>query len=241
MREGVESSQPGNSEDTYNLLAPAYDLLASPSRIKSEINALLPRLRAHGVRRLLDAGCAVGSHSIELARHGFTVAGLDLSRAMVREARQRAAKAGVKIRFVRRDLADAASPSKVGTVSGTGGTLDVHLGGDLAYLACHAAGVRVLDVSDRASPRVVGRFDDDDGGEALAVWGDGVHLYVADNFGIEVLDLSDPTQPEQIAEYGGVSGAHDLAVVGPFVYVAEGRKGLIVFEFRPPLAKLLTC
>lgn len=94
-------------EEVFDLLAPAYDLLASPSRVSAEIGALLPRLRAHGVRRILDAGCAAGSHSVCLGRHGFDVTGFDLSRAMIREAKLRAARADVKVRFVRKDLADA--------------------------------------------------------------------------------------------------------------------------------------
>lgn len=42
------------------------------------------------VRSLLDLGCGTGRHSIELARRGYEVVGVDLSEAMLERARRRA-------------------------------------------------------------------------------------------------------------------------------------------------------
>ena len=98
----------------------------------------------------------------------------------------------------------------------------------MAYVGCRYAGISILNASAKESPQIIGRYLDDDGGEALGVWGDGEYLYVADNYGIEVLDVKDPTDPYEIGEYGKVNGAHDIFVDGAFVYIAEGRKGLII-------------
>ena len=46
-------------------------------------------------RRVLDAGCGTGYLSVQLARRGAQVVGVDLSPEMVRLARARAARAGV--------------------------------------------------------------------------------------------------------------------------------------------------
>ena len=54
-------------------------------------------------------------------------------------------------------------------------------------------------MSDSEAPEVIGRFNDDDGGEALGVWGDREYLYVADNLGVEVLDVKDPTSTKVIS------------------------------------------
>lgn len=62
--------------------------------------------------------------------------------------------------------------------------------------------------------------------------GCGRHLFVADNYGIEVLNVDDPANPGELAEYDGLRGAHDIFVVGSFIYVAEAKKGLIVFELK---------
>ncbi len=56
--------------------------------------------------RVLDLCCGQGRHSIELARRGFQVTGLDLSEYLLDLARQRARAVGVKVEFVRHDMRD---------------------------------------------------------------------------------------------------------------------------------------
>jgi hypothetical protein len=130
------------------------------------------------------------------------------------------------------DVTDPAFPQKITTVAGTKGAWDVHIHNDLLYVGCHSAGIKILSLSDKKSPQIIGVFHDDDGGEALGVWSDGEYLYVADNFCIEVIDVKDPTCPLEIGEYSKVRGAHDIHVDGRYIYVAEARKGLMIFEVR---------
>ena len=130
------------------------------------------------------------------------------------------------------DVTDPVSPQKITTVAGTKGAWGFHIHNEFLYVGCHGYGVKILSLSDKKSPRIIGSFRDNDGGEALGVWGDGKHLYIADNYNIEVLDVSDPTNPYEISEYSKVIGAHDLCVDGKFIYVAEAKKGLIIFEVK---------
>jgi SAM-dependent methyltransferase len=53
----------------------------------------------------LDLGCGGGLWSIELARRGWQVTGVDIVPKALRTARERADKAGVDVRFVQGDLA----------------------------------------------------------------------------------------------------------------------------------------
>jgi len=53
--------------------------------------------------RILDIGCGIGRHSIELARRGYNVTGIDLSECMLNKARQKASEAGVSVRFLHGD------------------------------------------------------------------------------------------------------------------------------------------
>ena len=53
--------------------------------------------------RILDVGCGAGRHSIELARRGYQVVGLDLSQRQLEVAGESAADSGVKAGLVRAD------------------------------------------------------------------------------------------------------------------------------------------
>lgn len=58
--------------------------------------------------RALDVGCGEGADAVELARRGWEVTALDVSRVALDRAAAAAAEAGVSIRFVQADLVDAA-------------------------------------------------------------------------------------------------------------------------------------
>jgi len=60
---------------------------------------------------ILDVGCGTGNQSIFLAKHGFTVTGVDLSAAAITRAQQKAARQDVQVRFV---AADATQLSTAG-------------------------------------------------------------------------------------------------------------------------------
>ncbi|HEU4948262.1 MAG TPA: class I SAM-dependent methyltransferase [Kribbella sp.] len=54
--------------------------------------------------KALDIGCGRGRHSIDLARRGWEVTGIDFVPRAIRQAKERAAGAGVDIRFVLGDV-----------------------------------------------------------------------------------------------------------------------------------------
>ena len=54
---------------------------------------------------ILDLGCGTGGHALILARRGFSVTGLDLSRDQLREARRKAQSARLPVRFLHGDMA----------------------------------------------------------------------------------------------------------------------------------------
>ncbi len=54
--------------------------------------------------QVLDLGCGPGRHTLELARRGFRVTGVDLSKFLLDEARRRAREAGLAVEFVERDM-----------------------------------------------------------------------------------------------------------------------------------------
>jgi len=54
--------------------------------------------------KVLDLGCGLGLHSMELARRGYGVTGLDWSRPFLEHARRAAAEASVDVHFIEGDM-----------------------------------------------------------------------------------------------------------------------------------------
>ena len=83
-------------------LAVYDDYLAE--RTPVEVDQIEALLRMKPPRRVLDLPCGQGRHSIELARRGYDVTGVDLSPFMLDVARTRAAAAGIQVRWLEGDM-----------------------------------------------------------------------------------------------------------------------------------------
>jgi SAM-dependent methyltransferase len=60
---------------------------------------------------LLDLCCGLGRHSLELARRGFTVTGVDRTGVYLRRAHKQAETEGLKIEFVQADMREFCRPN----------------------------------------------------------------------------------------------------------------------------------
>ena len=56
--------------------------------------------------RILDIGCGTGRHSIELAKRGYNVTGIDLSDSMLNRAKEKAMTENLSIEFQQQDARD---------------------------------------------------------------------------------------------------------------------------------------
>jgi D-alanine-D-alanine ligase len=76
--------------------------LLTPERTAVEVDFVVKALDLSPGMRVLDVGCGFGRHSLELARRGYQVLGIDPSSAMIAAARQRAAEAasGVRLEYL---------------------------------------------------------------------------------------------------------------------------------------------
>lgn len=73
--------------------------LLTAERTAKEVDFIISQLKLPSMARLLDVGCGFGRHSIELARRGYAVVGLDPAAAMIAAAQARADLAGVSVNF----------------------------------------------------------------------------------------------------------------------------------------------
>lgn len=69
-----------------------------------EVEGIISLLDLSGKSRILDACCGVGRHSIELAKRGFEVTGIDLNGEYLDAAATTAASENIPVNFVRRDI-----------------------------------------------------------------------------------------------------------------------------------------
>src|SRR5437016_7334797 len=85
---------------------------ASPTDAASDVEWIVGVAAPEAGRRILDAPCGFGRHSIELARRGFQVTGVDFSETELDRARKAATEAGVPLRLVCQDIRDMEFPGE---------------------------------------------------------------------------------------------------------------------------------
>jgi SAM-dependent methyltransferase len=71
---------------------------------EKEVEEILGFLRLPPGAAVEDLGCGRGRHAIPLARKGYRVTGVDISENMLRLARSRAEREGVRVEWVKEDM-----------------------------------------------------------------------------------------------------------------------------------------
>lgn len=82
-------------------------VMFAPDRLAAAVgqaDSIIARLRLKPGSRVLDLCCGIGRHSLELARRGFKVTGVDRSAHFLREARRQAKAGQLDVEFIRTDM-----------------------------------------------------------------------------------------------------------------------------------------
>jgi cyclopropane fatty-acyl-phospholipid synthase-like methyltransferase len=101
-----------NWQTFFNHHAPQYMENVFTKNTLAEVDFLMEEMALPVGSAILDIGCGTGRHSVELARRGYRMTGVDLSTGMLAEAQKAAQAAGVQVEWVQYDARAFASEAR---------------------------------------------------------------------------------------------------------------------------------
>ncbi|MDO8736359.1 MAG: hypothetical protein Q7K29_04675, partial [Thermoleophilia bacterium] len=110
-----------------------------------------------------------------------------------------------------------------------------------AYKADGASGLKIIDISNPASPVLTGSLDTTGSATDIAVSGN--YAYIADGAsGLKIIDISNPASPVLTGSFDmiGYVSATGIAVSGNNAYIAYGASGLQIIDISDPANPVLT-
>jgi SAM-dependent methyltransferase len=94
-------------DKVFNSYGKYYDIIYADKNYEKECNFLEEIFQKYSkfeTRSILDGGCGTGGHAIPLAKRGYEVTGIDLSKEMISIAKEKTSKNGTNVNFNVMDL-----------------------------------------------------------------------------------------------------------------------------------------
>lgn len=111
-----------------------------------EVDFLIENLRLKGNEKILDLACGFGRHSLELARRGFSVTGVDITADYIAYAKQQAAAENLDARFILCDIREVNFSNEFDVVLNMAD-------GAVGYLENDDENLKIFDIVSRALRR----------------------------------------------------------------------------------------
>lgn len=108
-----------------------------------EVDFLIKEMNLNGSERILDLGCGYGRHSLEFARRGYNVVGVDITKDYIDDARNEAKKEGLDCEFILSDIRDVNFNNEFDVVINMAD-------GAIGYLENDEENLKIFDVISRA-------------------------------------------------------------------------------------------
>jgi SAM-dependent methyltransferase len=126
-----------NQDRFWELFEPILFNQQRQSGAKVEVEKVVNLLKIQQNDRILDLCCGTGRHSLELARRGFSVIGVDRTASYIEKAKQKAENENLQAEFVVSDMREYCQPNNFNIV--------INLFGSFGYFEDLADDQRVVD------------------------------------------------------------------------------------------------
>ena len=90
-------------KELFENYARTYDKESFTQGTIGEVDFIEQEINFDKSTKILDLGCGTGRHSVELAKRGYNVTGVDLSTSQLNRAKEKARESGVAVRFIQKD------------------------------------------------------------------------------------------------------------------------------------------
>lgn len=90
-------------EELFENYGIKYDKECFAQGTLGECNFIEKEIENNKSKKILDIGCGTGRHSIELAKRGYSVTGIDLSDSLLNRAKEKAFEQNLQIDFQKQD------------------------------------------------------------------------------------------------------------------------------------------
>ncbi|MHA1646706.1 MAG: hypothetical protein ACTSVU_03195 [Promethearchaeota archaeon] len=109
--------------------------------------------------------------------------------------------------------------NKLGDINENGHPFSTFVNGDYAYFADGDFGLRILNISDKSNPIVVGQYRNEGITHDVQVVGN--YAYIANGKeGLEILNITDPTNPEKVGQFKDKNRFSQIKVEGNRTYLS---------------------
>ncbi|KPK90797.1 MAG: hypothetical protein AMJ88_15440 [Anaerolineae bacterium SM23_ 63] len=105
-----------NQDKFWELFEPILFNQQRRSNAKVEVEKVVSLLKIQQNDRILDLCCGTGRHSLELARQGFEVVGVDRTTSYIESAKQKAENDHLEVEFVVGDMREYCQPNSFNIV-----------------------------------------------------------------------------------------------------------------------------
>lgn len=216
-------------------------LVVTPASFTLTVNTINPissvQLSVRGTlsdgRTVLDL--ASNSRGTNYTSSNLSVCTLDASRGIVFAGSNGNCTITVTNGFFSRTATGTVSsftPTALSFVAIPGFANNVDISGNYAYVAAGSAGLQVVDISNKRSPRVVAARSLAGNANDVFVTGDTAYV-AAGSGGLKIFDVSNPLTPVGTGSLSG-GDAWDVVVRNNTAYVANGAGGLLVIDVSNP-------